>query len=282
MNSFDEGQMAPESFLYGCVLESGKEVVFNPDNDDFEHQLDLRMACVDPTTKDELHVVEVEGQDAEGEKVSAVLASLKPSTLPTVALGGFTITPPVAFRLKTGSGPIYLCGHHLVMLESDSSLDEDEDDDEEEEGLEVIPSKKRPAASPAPKSQKKMKMEVKDEGDEEEMDEEEGTPVKAKSKAGGKAKPKPTQNGKSPKAGTLATKKVGAPKGKSPKKANVKETYTLPELQTKIAEAIKKGVNLPKAQQKFENYVKHSYRVSDEKIVADLWKWKQSEADPKK
>lgn len=30
-------------FLTGCVLEAGKEVTFNPTDDDFEHQLDLRM-----------------------------------------------------------------------------------------------------------------------------------------------------------------------------------------------------------------------------------------------
>ncbi|KAJ3589289.1 hypothetical protein NHX12_010134 [Muraenolepis orangiensis] len=69
----------------GCKLEAGKEIVFNPEDDDFEHQLDLRMACIDTTTKDELHVVEVEGQDEEGQKVLAVLASLKPSTLPSVS-----------------------------------------------------------------------------------------------------------------------------------------------------------------------------------------------------
>lgn len=27
------------------MLEGGKDVVFNPDDDDFEHQLDLRMVC---------------------------------------------------------------------------------------------------------------------------------------------------------------------------------------------------------------------------------------------
>ena len=42
-------------------------------------------ACVDPTTKDELHMVEVEGQDAEGQKIKAALVSLKPSTLPSVS-----------------------------------------------------------------------------------------------------------------------------------------------------------------------------------------------------
>lgn len=30
-------------FPSGCMLEAGKEVVFNPEDDDFEHQLDLRM-----------------------------------------------------------------------------------------------------------------------------------------------------------------------------------------------------------------------------------------------
>lgn len=42
-------------------------------------------ACVDPSTKDELHMVEVEGQDTEGQKIKAALVSLKPSTLPSVS-----------------------------------------------------------------------------------------------------------------------------------------------------------------------------------------------------
>lgn len=32
-----------ETFPSGCMLEAGKEVVFNPEEDEFEHQLDLRM-----------------------------------------------------------------------------------------------------------------------------------------------------------------------------------------------------------------------------------------------
>lgn len=38
-----------------------------------------------PSTKDELHMVEVEGQDAEGQKIKAALVSLKPSSLPSVS-----------------------------------------------------------------------------------------------------------------------------------------------------------------------------------------------------
>ncbi|KAI3373518.1 hypothetical protein L3Q82_022113 [Scortum barcoo] len=268
----------------GCVLEAGKEVVFNPEDDDFEHQLDLRMACVDPSTKDELHMVEVEGQDTEGQKIKAALVSLKPSTLPSVCLGGFTITPPAVFRLKAGSGPIHISGQHLVMMEADQSFGEDDDDDEEEEEEDVKTSKKRPATSPASKSQKKMKMDLDDEDDDDEDDddeeeeededdeddeeesEEEETPAKQTP-----SKQAQAQNGKSPKPTTPAKQVTqNTPKGKgekSPKTpATPKANLTLPEAKAKILEAVKKGVALPKLQPKFENFVKHGYRVSDAKV----------------
>jgi len=295
MNGLDEERMAPQTFLYGCVLESGKEVVFNPDDDDFEHQLDLRMACVDSSTKDELHTVEVEGQDSEGQKIKAVLASIKPSTLPTVCLGGFTIMPPAVFRLKAGSGPIHISGQHLVMMEADQSFDEDDDDEEEEEEEEdVKTSKKRPASSPALKSQKKMKMDIdeddddsedddEEEGDEEDESEEEESPVKAKPTPS--KKQTTAQNGKGPKPGTPGAKQEKTPKGKGEKSPKTPPTpkaiLTLPEIKAKMTEAVSKGVTLPKAQPKFENFVKNSYRVSDAKVVADLWKWRQSVKDPK-
>nr|XP_019941656.1 PREDICTED: nucleophosmin-like isoform X1 [Paralichthys olivaceus] len=297
MNGLDEESMAPQTFLYGCVLEAGKEVVFNPEDDDFEHQLDLRMACVDPATKDELHMVEVEGQDTEGQKIKAALVSLKPSTLPSVCLGGFTITPPAVFRLKSGSGPIHISGQHLVMMEADQSFDEDDDDVEEEEEEEVATSKKRAASSPALKSQKKMKMDIEeedddedDEDDEEDDDEEdeeseaEESPVKVKSTPA--KQKKPAQNGKSPKPSTPAAKQQEkTPKGKGNKSPKTpptpKAVLTIPEIKAKMMEAVKKGVTLPKAQPKFENFVKHGYKVSDAKDVAELWKWRQAVTDAK-
>lgn len=314
MNGLDE-PMAPQTFLYGCVLEAGKEVVFNPDDDDLEHQLDLRMVCVDPSTKDELHMVEVEGQDAEGQKVKAVLVSLKPSTLPSACLGGYTITPPAVFRLKAGSGPIHISGQHLVMMDADQSFDEDdEDDDEEEEEEDVKTSKKRPATSPAAKSQKKMKMEVEEDDDDDEEDEEddddeddedddedddeadeddeesmeEESPVKAKAAPAKPipskqtpSKPKaPAQNGKSSKPNTPAKKQEKTPKGKGDKSPKTPPTpkgpLSVPEIKAKMMEAVKKGVTLPKAQPKFENFVKHGHKVTEPKVIAELWKWRQA------
>ncbi|KAM7397717.1 hypothetical protein PAMA_005846 [Pampus argenteus] len=275
MNGIDEETMAPQTFLYGCVLESGKEVVFNPEDDDFEHQVDLRMACVDPTTKDELHMVEVEGQDMEGQKIKAALVSLRPSTLPSVCLGGFTITPPAVFRLKAGSGPIHISGQHLVMMEADQSFDEEDDDDEEEEEEDVKTSKKRPASSPALK-------EDDDEEDEDDESEEEESPVKAKPTP---SKQAPAQNGKSSKPDAAPKKQEKTPKGKGDRSPKTPPTpavkLTIPEMKAKLMEAVNKGVTLPKAQPKFENFVKNSYKLSDAKAVAELWKWRQSVKDAK-
>ncbi|XP_020485888.1 nucleophosmin 1a [Labrus bergylta] len=298
MNGLDEEAMAPQTFLYGCVLEAGKEVVFNPEDDDFEHQLDLRMVCVDASTKDELHMVEVEGQDTEGQQIKAALVSLKPSTLPSVCLGGFTITPPAIFRLKAGAGPIHLSGQHLIMMSADQSFDEEEDDDDEEEEEEdVRTSKKRPATSPALKSQKKMKMDVEEEedddddddddmddedDDEDEESEDEESPVKAKQTP---SKPKtPAQNGSSSKPGTPAKKQEKTPKGKggkSPRASQTPKALTGAEMKAKMLEGIKKGVVLPKIQLKFENYVRNSFKVTDTKEISDLWKWRQAVPDAK-
>ncbi|POI30439.1 hypothetical protein CIB84_005811, partial [Bambusicola thoracicus] len=91
--------------------------------------------------KDELHVVEAEALDYEGNPIKVALASLKMSVQPTVSLGGFEITPPVVLRLKCGSGPVYVSGQHLVALE-----EEPESEDEEEDTKIVNASTKRPAS----------------------------------------------------------------------------------------------------------------------------------------
>ncbi|KAL7846341.1 hypothetical protein SRHO_G00213210 [Serrasalmus rhombeus] len=286
----DVEQMGPQTFLYGCELKEGKEVTFNPEDDDFEHQLSIRMVCVDPATKDELNIVEVEGQDSEGQKVNAVLATLKPSTLPSVCLGGFEIAPPVVFRLRSGAGPIHISGQHLVITGADESFDEEE---EEPEDLRAAMKRAAPASM---KSSKKMKMEEEDEDDEEddedddddEDDEEEElevTPVKAKKPA---ANPQnPAQNGKGPKPNTPAAKQNKTPDSgkknktpqtpKSPKSPRTPQApLTIPEIKARMMASVEKGVTLPKLQPKFENYVKNGFKVTDPKVVEELWKWRQA------
>ncbi|XP_056323302.1 nucleophosmin 1a [Danio aesculapii] len=279
----DLEQMGPQTFLYGCELKAGKDITFNPEDDDYDHQLSVRMACVDPSTKDELNVVEIEGQDSEGQKVKAVLATLKPSTLPSVCLGGFEITPPVVFRLRTGSGPVHISGQHLVIMGGDQSFDEEEEEEEEEET--VMTSKKRPALS-TPKPSKKMKMDEEDDDDDDEDDDddddedddeedesEEESPVKEKKAP---AKPKtPTQNGKGPKPNTPA--KQTPQKGKKEQMPKTPQTpRTSADIKAKMMESVAKGVSLPKVQLKFENYVNNCFKGTDPKVVEELWKWRQT------
>ncbi|KAM9455571.1 nucleophosmin 1a [Clarias gariepinus] len=288
----DAEQMGPQTFLYGCELKQGKEVTFNPEDDDFEHQLSVRMACVDPATKDELNVVEVEGQDSEGQKVKAVLATLKPSTMPSVCLGGFEISPPVIFRLRTGSGPVHISGQHLIMMSGDQSFDEDDEEEEEEE----MKSGVKRGASAATKPSKKMKMEEEDEDDDEEDDEddeeddedeeesEEETPVKAKKPAakpqtpsqnGKSSTPAPKQNQKTPDVGKKNEKQPQTPK--SPKTPKTPQTpLGIPEIKAKMMASVEKGVALPKLQPKFENYVKNGFKVTDAKVISELWQWRQT------
>uniref|UniRef100_A0A669EIR7 Nucleophosmin 1a n=1 Tax=Oreochromis niloticus TaxID=8128 RepID=A0A669EIR7_ORENI len=282
MNCPPDALLRAESFLLAGEI-AGKEVVFNPDDDDLEHQLDLRMVCVDPSTKDELHMVEVEGQDAEGQKVKAVLVSLKPSTLPSACLGGYTITPPAVFRLKAGSGPIHISGQHLVMMDADQSFDEDDEDDDDEEEEDVKTSKKRPAASPAAKSQvclldlhtHTLKLTA------AHLLQAKAAPAKpAASKQTPSKSKAPAQNGKSSKPNTPAKNQEKTPKGKGDKSPKTPPTpkgpLSMPEIKAKMMEAVKKGVTLPKAQPKFENFVKHGHKVTDPKVIAELWKWRQA------
>lgn len=93
----------------------------------------------------------------------------------------------------------------------------------------------------------------------------------------------PVQNGKGSKPGTPTVKQAGKGKDKkSPKTPPTpKVILTVPEIKTKMMEAVKKGVTLPKVQAKFENFVKNGYKVSDAKDVAELWQWRQTMKEAK-
>uniref|UniRef100_A0A8C5RBH2 Nucleophosmin n=1 Tax=Laticauda laticaudata TaxID=8630 RepID=A0A8C5RBH2_LATLA len=135
----------------GCELKGDKPYHFKVNDEENEHQLSLRTVSLGVGAKDELHVVEAEALDYEGNQIKVTLASLKMSVQPTVSLGGFEITPPVILRLKSGSGPVYVSGQHLVdgmcfllnyicsfkkkarMADKDFEDDDDDDDDDDED-----------------------------------------------------------------------------------------------------------------------------------------------------
>lgn len=109
--------------------------------------------CLGAEAEDKFHMVEVEGLTYDGKSTKVPLVILKPSVMPSVSeqlsetdaptclfvpllwhflpavmvssrlfvsalpqmsLGGFEITPPVTFRLQSGSGPVHISGQHFV------------------------------------------------------------------------------------------------------------------------------------------------------------------------
>ncbi|XP_073413204.1 nucleoplasmin-2 isoform X2 [Dendrobates tinctorius] len=184
----------PVSLIWGCELNDQKKTfVFKVSDDDkSEHQLALRTVCLGDKAKDEFHVVEIVPQAVEGSDAQPVpIATLKPSILPMATMVGIELTPPITFRLKAGSGPVYISGQHVALEEDytwaeEEGEEEEEIEEEEEEDPESPPKAvKRPAASKKG-SQAKKKM---DKDDKEDESSEEDSPAKKGKGAGRGRKP---------------------------------------------------------------------------------------------
>ncbi|XP_003215298.2 nucleophosmin [Anolis carolinensis] len=286
------GSLRPQTFLFGCELKGDKPFHFKVNDEENEHQLSLRTVSLGAGAKDDLHVVEAEALDYEGNQITVTLASLKMSVQPTVSLGGFEITPPVTLRLKCGSGPVYVSGQHLVALEEEPES-EDEEDDKVQHNM-----AKRPAGVTLAKvPQKKAKLtedddeddeddedddeddddEEDDDDDMEEDEEEEKTPVKKPARdLAVKKTQKSNQNGKDSKPTTPKQKTPETHKEKKPQTPKTPKTFTLEEIKAKMQAVVQKGTALPKAEAKFANYVKNCYRTEDQKVIQALWQWRQT------
>ncbi|KAJ7305064.1 hypothetical protein JRQ81_010867 [Phrynocephalus forsythii] len=143
--------------IWGCQLnDENRTYTFDvPEEWSYEQQLALRTVCLGENAKDEFNVVEIEPPVDSKQSTPVHIATLKLSVLPMAALAGFDLTPPVTFRLKSGSGPVYLAGQHVTVgsqwneeddeEEEVSSSDKDEEaQDSSKEGSPVIPVKQPP------------------------------------------------------------------------------------------------------------------------------------------
>ncbi|KAM6106755.1 LOW QUALITY PROTEIN: nucleoplasmin-2 [Pterocles gutturalis] len=133
----------PVSLIWGCELSSTWDsYTFQvPEEWQCEQQLALRTICLGETARDEFHVVEMVAAEEGDARAPVPLATLKPSVLPMATLAGVELTPPVTFRLRAGSGPVYISGQHVSMMPNLSWEEEEEEDAEEEEAKEESPEK---------------------------------------------------------------------------------------------------------------------------------------------
>ncbi|XP_066495772.1 nucleoplasmin-like [Tiliqua scincoides] len=117
----------PVTVLWGCELNSGiRSCVVKEEDDLLEHLVYLKTMSLGEGATDELHVVAAESKNMASAPKPVPIASLRHSILPMVSLDGFEFIPPVTFILKSGSGPVYLNGQHLI-LEDLSDYDTAED-----------------------------------------------------------------------------------------------------------------------------------------------------------
>ncbi|XP_059919484.1 nucleophosmin 1b isoform X4 [Gadus macrocephalus] len=249
----------PQMFLFGCTLRSDKkEFRVEAEDEDTEHQLSLKAVCLGAEADDVPHTVELEGLTFDGKKTKVPLVVLKPSVLPSVSLGGFEVTPPVVFRLQSGSGPVHISGQHFVIVK------ESDDEDEEENNSSPVKRPSSLSSRKQPTSSKKLKMESDEDDDEEDSDEDEDDDdeddddsdeeeVKVQTVKPPKKPPTPVM------AGAAGPSKPG-----------------IAEIKNKLAAAIREGKAMPKTEQKFENFAKSSFRLSDATVVKDLWSFVQT------
>ncbi|XP_068518542.1 nucleoplasmin-2 isoform X5 [Anas acuta] len=138
--STDSKSEKPMALIWGCELSSQRpSYTFQaPQEWHCEQQLALRTVCLGEKARDEFHVVEIVPPLPEDPPVP--IATLKPSVLPMATLGGVELTPPVTFRLRTGSGPVYISGQHISLM-PDLSWEEEEEEEEDEGDEEEEPPK---------------------------------------------------------------------------------------------------------------------------------------------
>ncbi|XP_075580234.1 nucleoplasmin-2 [Pelecanus crispus] len=142
----DSRSEKPVSLIWGCELSRAQDsYTFQvPEEWQCEQQLALRTVCVGEMARDEFHVVEIVPAEEGNARAPVPIATLKPSVLPTATLVGMELTPPVTFRLRAGSGPIYISGQHVSMMPNlswDEKEEEEGEDAEEEELVEESPEK---------------------------------------------------------------------------------------------------------------------------------------------
>ncbi|XP_063167433.1 nucleoplasmin-like [Candoia aspera] len=107
----------PVCVIWGCQLnrESRIYTFDTPEEWSCEQQLALRTICLGENAKDEFNVVEILPPKSSTNSTPVRIATLKLSVLPMATLAGLDLTPPITFRLKSGSGPVYLAGQHVTV-----------------------------------------------------------------------------------------------------------------------------------------------------------------------
>uniref|UniRef100_UPI00398ED476 nucleophosmin 1b n=1 Tax=Pristiophorus japonicus TaxID=55135 RepID=UPI00398ED476 len=296
------GLVNPSVYLFGCALEGAKkEYKFKVQDDRVAHQLVLRTVCVGIEAKDELHVIELEAMNSNGKMIKVPLTSLKPSILTTMCLGGFEVSPPVCFRLKTGSGPVYISGEHIIGVADSESESEDDHQVKPSVKKEPVKCESSPAALHPAKKKVKLEESMKDKTEDDDADDEEDDDDDDEDEEDDDDEEEDDDDddeeedddddddeeedddeedeeiAKTPAKTSIKTPETNIKQeDKSKLPRSPKTAPTVDDIKTKLKTMVEKGQPLPKTQMKFENFIKSSFRFQELKVIGELWVWGQT------
>jgi len=252
LEEFDQEMQGPpqtEEHVFFATLSKDNKIFKFEGCDDAESSLILRRATLDAECTDESrHVIQVITLDHEDTRVVGTLCSLKLNGSCSVSLDGISVAPPTAFKLLKGDGPITLCGN--LMKEVDPELlpdmeEVDSDEEAEEEVEESGESEEEEASEEADISKEEVNAKIEE--------------LKRKAPAAsGDAAP-----AKKAKQADKIPAKVESASKKGPKKFE-----TVDELVAAV-QAHKGG--RPKKKEKFENWIKHTFKVDNKKWASEAW-----------
>jgi len=248
----------PEEHVWLGTLSEKSNILKFEGCDDAESSLILKRATLDADCDDESrHVVEIIGLDHTDARIQGTLCSLTLKNNCSVTLSDFVLSPPTAFKLVKGKGPLTICGNLMKeMSMNDSDLEEIEEDEALANG----------------ENGKVEEMETSSE-EEAEVEAEAEEPKKANGKPNNKRKSADT-NGDSPQKPPSKSPKKDKDEVKAKIDANKEKPDRKPIKSAKdLIEAIKasKG-GKPSKRGKFDNWVKNQFKVDNKDWTEKAWK----------
>lgn len=266
----EEMQSQTEEHLWIETLSDENKTIKFEGCDDAESSLILRRATINAECEDEgRQVVQIISLDHNDKRIIGTLCSLNVNGNCSVSLDGISCSPPTAFRLVKGKGPVTLVAN-LIKEVDPSLLPDNESEDEEDEAMEFNEAGEEENNEPTA-LKRKTDTSSEEEASEEEADkpqpkkakvEPKKQPAKPAAKAESKPQPK-TENKENTKPATNGTAKE-EPKKKQerPKPTNVEELIA-------AVKAHRGGT--PKKQEKFKKWVKAIFKIDNEKWIEQTW-----------
>jgi hypothetical protein len=251
----------PEEHLWLAKLSKANNVIKFEGCDDAESNLCLKRATLDGDCEDEArHVIEIISLDHEDKRISGTLCSLSLKNNCSVSLDSLTISPPTAFKLIKGSGPITVSGN--LMKEIDINLLDEED---EEAALNGIAEEEEVGSDD--NEAKIEEMADEESSCEEEPEKENKKPNQNKRKNQEKS-PESNKKQKTDSANNNQSIKAKIENNKDSKSGKAPITNA-----KELIDAIKSSKGgRPSKKGKFDNWVRNQFKVENKDWVEKAWK----------